>query len=128
MKRLLPLLLALLLLCGCSLQEECFTEKRRINPIPEGTTALIFTPANSRSSVTITDPDDIAALRAAYRWTNEHLHCCLDGEVAAYLSVAVNGSLRSTEPGKIYADPAVPSYNAEFRRLLFALWESAASR
>lgn len=83
----------------CTLVDELLAEKDRINPIPEGTTALIFTPAGADGQeVTITDPKVISALRSAYCWTNQHLHCCLPGEVEATMSVVVRGARRSEEP------------------------------
>lgn len=124
MQRIIPLLLALLLLLsGCSLQEELLTEKRRINPIPADATALVFTGVSGTR--TVSDPEVISALRASYRWTNYHLHCCLEGEVAARMTIIAGGSLHPAEPGKVYADPDVPSYNPAFRRLLRCVWESA---
>lgn len=112
----------------CTLVDELLAEKGRINPIPEGTTALIFTPAGADGQeVTITDPKVISALRSAYCWTNQHLHCCLPGEVEATMSVVVRGARRSEEPARIYADTDVLSNNYAFRHRLYDLWQDAST-
>ena len=122
---LLLLLVLLLPLTGCTLSEELLTEKRRVQPFPEGTTAIIFEPRDGSADRIVTDERVIAALQEAYRWTNYHAFCCLEGEVTADITVYVNGQRHPAERQKLYADLSVPSFNREFRELLRQVWLAA---
>ena len=122
---LLLLLILLLPLTGCTLPEELLTEKRRVQPFPEGTTAIIFEPRDGAPSRIVTDEQVIAALQEAYRWTNGHTFCCLEGEVTADITVYVNGQRHPAERQKLYTDLSVPSFNREFRELLRQVWLAA---
>lgn len=121
----LLLLLVLLPLTGCTLSEELLTEKRRVQPFPEGTTAIIFEPRDGSADRIVTDERVIAALQEAYRWTNDHAFCCLEGEVTADITVYVNGQRHPAERQKLYTDLSVPSFNREFRELLRQVWLAA---
>lgn len=128
-RRLLLLLIVLLLpLSGCMLSEELMTEKRRVQPFPEGTTAIVFEPRDGSAPRVVDDERVIAALQEAYRWTNYHAICCLEGEVAADITVYVNGQRHPAERDKLYADQSIPSFNAEFRQLLWQVWLSAPAQ
>lgn len=122
---LLLLLILLLPLTGCTLPEELLTEKRRVQPFPEWTTAIIFEPRDGAPSRIVTDEQVIAALQEAYRWTNVHAFCCLEGEVTADITVYVNGQRHPAERQKLYTDLSVPSFNREFRELLRQVWLAA---
>lgn len=122
---LLLLLMLLLPLTGCTLSEELLTEKRRVQPFPEGTTVIIFEPRDGSADRIVTDERVIAALQEAYRWTNDHAFCCLEGEVTADITVFVNGQRHPAERQKLYTDLSVPSFNREFRELLRQVWLAA---
>lgn len=130
MKRFLPVILCLLLaaLAVGLLTGELTTDKRVSNPIPEGATALVFGSQEETGPCrVVTDQAVINRLRSAYRWTNHHLICCLDGEVAAYVDALTGSRLApwDVSKDKVYADRSVASYNIEFRCLLYRAWENA---
>lgn len=127
MRKLLPLLMCLLLLTGCSM-EALFADKYESNPINVGTTSIIFGGQEANGPVwVVTDDKTIARLQDSYRWTNKHMLCCLEGTVTDYLDFYEGSRIVPWELSrhKLYADNAVPAYNAGFRRELRVARDSA---
>lgn len=127
MRKLIPLLMCLLLLTGCSM-EALFADKYESNPINARTTTIIFGGQEANGPVrVVTDQQTIARLQDSYRWTNKHMLCCLEGTVTDYLDFYEGSRIVPWEVNrhKLYADNDVPAYNAGFRRELRAARDSA---
>ena len=119
MKKWLWLIPVIVLLAAYFVIETPFEDKTYTNPIGEDVTALEFRLADGSATLLLEDPQAIAKLRRAYRWTNYHMYCCLaSDEVYAYVYEVVDGQRSPLEPMKVYNSSEVPSFNLEFRLLL----------
>ena len=71
----------------------------------------------SEEATLITDPEEIAALRAAYEWQNTHLECCMQEDRDFTVYAYRDGELVSALFG--VDDMTHESYNTKFRRKLY---------
>ncbi len=119
MPRVLKCLLMLLpvLLSAWILLDAPFEDKLTTHPL-ENADAIEF--VTDGSSLILQDPDAIALLKRAYRWTNRHAYCCLgspDKEPSARM-YTLRGGTRQPEPLRLFDDLSVPTFNLTFRWLL----------
>ena len=93
-------------------------EKNRVNPIPDDVDAIVFWPEDDGELCrVITDEAVIDKLRAAYRWTNGHMFCCMEKPLE-YLDVIIAGETQSAEASEYHESLLTDSYNWLFRILL----------
>ena len=128
MKKLIPLLMCLLLLTGCSMERLIAMETHEANPVSDGCTALVFGGREESGPVwVVTDEETIAALRNSYQWTHDHAACCLVGTRTDYIDFVEGDRMAPWELSKpqLFQEDDVMSYNAAFRQRLQAARDSA---